>query len=269
MMNGRFKYQILCTLILMFTKNLMGQKAQEGKIWEKMLAVCSGYQRQPFLLEGELNRRTAYVEYPTDTFGYQVVMISKPGYAYVQYDQVEIITQDSVSLIVLKDAKRMIVSKKRQIPVPEGPVNWLKPELKDHMMEKYNISDSADKNGGVFSLKSKEKIPGSDIPSEIISIFYDAKRAVPTMIQFKKNRLLNKYSFGHENVAEADKLDSVRINGFACWINPSVDTYKIHQLVQGADVKEQVLLSDRLTMNNKSGSYKPVEGYGDYLLRIQ
>lgn len=247
------------------------KKADTLAAMRHFVTLCNNYKSLPLQLVVQVQNSSNMVSRAEDTASMEAGFYMSDKGSYIRYGELEQVANDSIVLLVSKDAKRMLV-----YPGNTALASQLKRVtgfyLQDSSVQKlaagFTVKSEEAQNGiAGITLQSRVMVYGTRLPKEEIAIRYNADSQQPeSVIQTQRQFIAidsSSYAVLQQRPEYSDKL--VEADGAWYVVKEQRNAFHYRQVDHLPDVPLPVLVSDRID-RLPDGSYKPVAAYNDFIL---
>lgn len=259
-------------LIILFTLALTGfsvsaqEKKDSLKLLKDFITISNAYQQAPLYLKMEVSATSNIITDPGDTLHITGEFYLQKNTSYIRFGEMEQVVNDSLALIVSeKEARMLLYTSAREISA-----KWMKAltmQLSDSSLSslaaKYKAEAFLSGNTATIGLKSRQRIPQTDLYKEELSLTYDPETLDPTEAVTTRRTLVRIDSSEVASVAGVAEVIQVNSNYFL--IKETVTVYRFLTITHNDASKVPVLITDRIYRSG-NGEYVPLKSFSNYQL---
>lgn len=240
----------------------------------EFMLVANRYQRQPLYLELEVKQATNYQTSEEDTLRAQARFYLTPEASYIRYGDMEQLVNDSVALMVSDSLQRMILFTDAR-PVKERMGALAGQLMKDSSIAAWSNRYRArqvpsDSGAAALEVVSRSAVPGTSLPRETITIFYDPLTKTPQQILARRRSLIAVGEAVYTELSSRPewktKLLAPEGKGYYL-VKEQVSTFYYRAVRHQAPLNIPASVGDRV-YRNEQGEWAPAKGFETYLISI-
>ena len=254
--------------LCVFINTVVFAQAKEKALFKTFISICNDYKHLPLQLTLDYKKTSNIILSENDTTAMQGIFSLQQTGAYINFGGAEQIISDSVVLIVMEQIKQMVVTK-TDIDLTEQINKMISLPVKDSSIKAlsatYHIEQMfLNKERGILQIANRQKVYGTDMPFELITLEYKVKTNEPVKIETTKRSLINKTEDADFKTTAA--IVSVKDKG-DYWLKEDVTTYLFSSITHDENKKIPVRLADRIVKDEEQG-FVPVKAYEAYRLVV-
>lgn len=249
------------------------QKVDSLGSLREFITISSAYQKAPLYLEIEMKNSTNYFTNSADTISASGKIYLMPELSYMQFDEIEQLISDSLSIMISSKMQRIIVnshSGQWRLQMEKFSGSLLKENSIEDIAKRYRILATENKPYATIELTNREFIGGSTLSKETIVLNYDAKNKRPINITSIRRILIPLLEEEYHNLKLKSNMEGYLLanngKGFFLIKEQALSfTYKIAR--QDSNIKIPVTISDRI-IRNGNGEFEPAKAFQEYQIII-